>query len=378
MNNRPANQRKDHIVNESEKKSLGVYTDSRKASFEENEEFLKILIFTLVILLALVFILFFSLREKTDDSLPVINTSNTEGTGTSDKTDVPKTDEPPYVPVPKYTDYIATDTSDTKTITGINSGYAVLVDLSDMSVIAGKYADELIYPASMTKIMTVVVACDLITDLDAKYPIRAEIISKVPSGASNAYLSSYIGKEATVRDLLYGITYRSGADSVICLLDYLGLSEEEFTSLMNRKAKEIGLTKTHFGGAIGMDTENNTTTCREMAAILAYALDNPLCKQLFGGKVYHPSFAADLTYYHSTITNTLESDTFKVNDQIVVDGYKMAAAKSGYETKAGFCLASYTESIKTGNGYILVTAHADTDKENPIKDYISVFKRYLP
>lgn len=376
MNNKPEKRHEDRIFDENKDSGLDIRKSSGRYSFEENEDFFKILIFTLIVSLALIFVLFFSFSSKADPYLP--STGSTESTEDTGRSDVPVSDERPYATVPKHTDYIAAYTSATKTITNINSGYAVLIDLSDMSIIAEKYADELIYPASMTKIMTVIVACDLITDLDAKYPITSEIISNVPSGASNAYLSSYIGKEATVRDLLYGITYRSGADSVICLLDHLGLSDEEFTSLMNRKAEELGLTKTHFGGAIGMDTENNTTTCREMAAILAYALDNPLCKQLFSGKVYHPSFASELTYYHSTITNTLESDTFKVNDGIVVDGYKMEAAKSGYETKAGFCLASYTESTADGKGYILVTAHADTDKENPIKDYISVFKRYLP
>lgn len=381
MNNRPANQHGKRTFDKGTKTEHNIYIGSQRSDFAENEDFLKILIFTLILMLTLAFVLFFAFGSKKDPSLPVINTG-VQDPSTADnddsKNDDPKTDTHPYATVPKREKYVASDTHGTKEwISDLNSGYAVLVDLSDMSVIAGKYADEIIYPASMTKIMTVVVACDLITDLNDKYVIKSEVLSKVPYGASTAYLSTYIGKEATVEDLLYGISYRSGADSVICLLDHLGISVKDFTALMNKKADEIGLKQTHFGGVIGMDTENNTTTCREMAAILAYALDNPLCKRLFGGEEYRPSFANDVIYYHSTIVNTLSGE-FSVNNGIVVSGYKMIAAKSGYETKAEHCLASCSENISNGKQYILVTAHAHQSKANPIKDYITVFKQYHP
>ena len=197
----------------------------------------------------------------------------------------------------------------------------------------------------------------------------------MPSRASSAWLRDYIGQTVTVEDLLYGISYRSGADAVLCLLDYLDISLDEFVALMNKKVSELGLTNTHFGGAIGMDTENNTTTCREMAAIMAYAMDNPLCRELFGGEKHKLKYI-DMTYYHSTIVTTL--DKMSLKSDTLVSNYTMLAAKSGLEDNAGYCLASYIKNDKTGECFVLVTALAKDDNTNPIKDLIKIFKAINP
>ena len=165
----------------------------------------------------------------------------------------------------------------------------------------------------------------------------------------------------------------------MCLLDYLGLSTKQFVVLMNKKADEIGLESTHFGGAIGMDDENNSTTCREMAAIMAYAMENPLCRRLFSGGKHRLKYI-EMTYYHATIVNTFEKFDVHTADGLV-NGYTILAAKSGYEDNAGFCLVSYIENSKTGDRFVLVTAHAsteDSDNTMPVKDIISVLKAIRP
>ena len=245
----------------------------------------------------------------------------------------------------------------------LSSDYAILVRLSDMSTLAHKYADEPIYPASMTKVMTVVVALDLIENLDDEYIVTKEILNTMPQGASTAWLSSCVGNKVSVRDLIYGISYMSGADAVLCLLDYLDLSLEDFVALMNQKVDEIGLQNTRFGGAIGMDAEENQTTCRDMAAIMAYAMENEDCVSFFGGVSYKLDFV-EMTYYNSTLSKTLNN--MGTNPESVLgDSYTLVAAKSGLEDKAGYCLASYIKNDVTGEYFVLITAKADRSNTYP-------------
>ena len=263
----------------------------------------------------------------------------------------------------------------------LSSDYAILVRLSDMSTLAHKYADETIYPASMTKVMTVITALDLIENLDDEYVVTKEILNTIPQDASTAWLSNCIGSKVSVRDLIYGISYMSGADSVLCLLDYLDLSLEDFVTLMNKKAKEIGLQNTRFGGAIGMDAEENQTTCRDMAAIMAYAMENEDCVAFFGGIAYKLDFV-EMTYYNSTLSKTLNN--MGTNPQKVLgENYTLIAAKSGLEDKAGYCLVSYIRNNVTGEYFVLVTAKADRSDTYPpnrytILDMATIFDAIKP
>ena len=257
--------------------------------------------------------------------------------------------------------------------------HAILIRISDMSTVAYKDADTVIYPASMTKVMTVVVALDHIQDLDATYEIKRSVVAAIPSGSSNAGLYEFVGKKMSYRDLLYGISYLSASDSVLCVIDALGLTMDEFVSLMNEKAKEIGLKNTTFGGAIGMDTERNQTTCRDVAAIMAYAMENPICRELFGGTQYRTQSVTDL-YYNSTLHTSVKE--FGKKPDTLLDGYTLLAAKSGYEVLAGYCLVSYIENDVTGERFVLVTANAeignDVGKKARIYDMIDIFKALKP
>lgn len=338
---------------------------------ERKESFLKLLIVASVLLLTVIAIIFFA---NSNDSIPAFIQQTTNGQSANND---PSQDLHPYATVPTKQNYLAEGNGTGLGELPLNSDYAVLVDLSTMEVVGSKKADTQIYPASMTKVMTVLVACDLVSDLDDTYVIKKSVLNQVPSGASVAWLGDYIGQTVTVKDLLFGITYRSGADAVLCLLDYLDLSIGEFVALMNGKAQEIGLTSTRFGGAIGMDDENNTTTCREMAAIMAYAMDNPLCRQLFGGEAHTPKYITELTYYHGTLNTTIVRTMGKAPDSIV-NGYTVLAAKSGYETLAEHCLASYIQNTQTGKYFVLVTAFADGDKTKPIDDLTSIIKALKP
>ena len=320
-------------------------------------------------ILALVLIVcsfFIAFRDQF--SLPVLNFPNIDITLPSEGKD------------PNHT-YVATEGGKGMYHMDLSSQYAILVNLSDMTTIAHKYADEKIFPASMTKVMTVVTALDLIENLDEKYIITREVLNKIPSEASTAWLSNCIGSEVSVRDLLYGISYMSGADSVICIIDYLGLTKEEFVALMNAKALEIGLQNTNFGGAIGMDDEFNQTTCRDIAAIMIYAMQNPLCVELFGGLAYKLDHA-DMTYYNSTLSKTLNNIGLKP-ETVLGEDYTLIAAKSGLEDDAGYCLVSYIRNDNTGEYFVLVTAKASRSdayppNKNTILDMQEIFDTFAP
>jgi D-alanyl-D-alanine carboxypeptidase len=213
--------------------------------------------------------------------------------------------------------------------------------------------------------------------------VTRRVLNTVPKGASTASLSFYLDEgydTVTVRDLLYGISYTSGADAVLCLIDYFGLTVEEFAVLMNEKAKEIGLENTSFGGAIGMDAEENQTTCRDVAAIMAYAMENPVARELFSGGKHPLDLIEGYSYYHSTMDTLLYN--MGTDSQSVLGDYTILAAKSGLEDNAGYCLVSYIKNDTTGELFVLVTAHAQKAEwpyaQNPIHDMVKIFDSLEP
>ena len=329
------------------------------------------------------------------------DTHNSHLQGTIPKPTDPNKDYP-YVTETDKKQFIASDGGEY--LSGLYSNYAILISLSDMSTVGYKNADKVIFPASMTKLMTVITALDLIEDLDDTYVFDPEVLDRIilesqlledvkeelhqelKNGGAHAnmkYLyeeyfngSDYEWITYTVRDLIYGISYRSGWDSVVCLIDYLGLTWDHFVALMNSKANEIGLQNTHFGGAIGMDYEENQTTCRDMAAIMAYAMENPLCAEFFGGTSYR------LTHMKMTYTNRTLNDTFNnmgTNlSKVLGSKYTIVATKSGYETEAGYCLVSCIRNKESGELFVLVTAKAKNGTKNSVLDMQEIFENFAP
>lgn len=356
------------------------------SAYERGERNSSIALVAAILALAMLTCAVFALF--TEESLPVILpgvTSTQSGSGTTTLPQVIKPQDPsktyPYATKTDKTQFVADEGGRGMYQLDIDSGYAILVNVSDMTTVAHKYADELIYPASMTKVLTIVTALDLIEDISDGYVLTDEVLAVVPEDASVAWLKSYIGSTVSIRDLLYGISYMSGADSVVCLLDYLGFTEAEFASLMNLKAAEIGMKNSHFGGAIGMDSENNTTTCRDIAALMTYAMENPLCKELFGGLSYRLDHL-DLTYYNSTLSKTLYNMGTDP-ERVLGSRYTLLAAKSGLEDKAGYCLVSYIKNNVTGEFFVLVTAKASRaddypPNKNTILDMDEIFDAYNP
>ena len=173
---------------------------------------------------------------------------------------------------------LSTETDATQTLDlELYSEHAILIDLETNTVIAEKDPDAKIYPASMTKVMTALVACEQITDWDATFTMTQAIID--PLFLSDATMAGFVnGEEVSMTDLVYGALLPSGAEATEALAQTIAGSTEGFVALMNEKAAELGLTNTHFVNDSGLHDENHYTTVREMAVILEAAMANERCR----------------------------------------------------------------------------------------------------
>ncbi len=245
---------------------------------------------------------------------------------------------------------------------------AVLVDLTAGSVIASYKADERIFPASMTKIMTLIVAAENLTDLDEAVRVPADIVSAAyEAGASVVGFAA--NERVTVRDLIYGAAMPSGADATDTLARRVAGSEEKFAEMMNKKAEQLGLVDTHFVNASGLHSSDHYSTVREIAAILGYAMEIPVCRDALSAQTYVTSVSP---YHPQGIT--LYNTAFSRMSTKTFGGVTVIAAKSGYTPEAMFCLAGYGEG-EGGRRYILVTA-GGSNRYGPVYDCKYVYEAF--
>jgi D-alanyl-D-alanine carboxypeptidase (penicillin-binding protein 5/6) len=154
---------------------------------------------------------------------------------------------------------------------------AYMTDLSSGAILFEKNADKQIPPASMAKMMTVYVAFDLIQKgklkLDDKFRVNEATWKKWNNQGSTMFLA--VGSEVSVSDLLHGIVTLSGNDACVVLAEGIAGTEEAFVGLMNKRAKELGMTKSRFGNSNGWPDEGRTmVTARDLAALGSATVNN--------------------------------------------------------------------------------------------------------
>lgn len=251
----------------------------------------------------------------------------------------------------------------------ILSPYISLLDVENSKIIAGRNCDARIYPASMTKVMTLIVAVENLKDSSQTFTFNNEIIDPlVKQDASRAGFEP--DEKVQVEDLLYGLILPSGADSAEALAQMTAGSDEKFADMMNEKCKELGLVNTHFTNPSGLFDEQQYTTPTEMAMILEYAMSNPECSKILSTYQYTTK-ATDKHPEGIQLTSTMFSRMYG-NE---VEGVTIQAGKTGYTQEAKSCLVSYAE--KNGHHYVAVTASAE-NKWHVIFDDFEIYKTYLP
>ena len=241
---------------------------------------------------------------------------------------------------------------------------AVLINVDDNIVTAAKDERMRMYPASLTKVMTLIVAVENIEDMQDTVLITDSMVT--PYVEQDASLAGFLpGETPSVKDLLYGMILTSGADAASAVAEYVAGSEEKFVALMNEKGREMGLYATHFTNVVGLHDSGHYSTAEDMAMILEYAVNNKICRKILSTEDYkvkkteqHP----DGLSFKSTLFSRMYGDE--------MPNVRIIGGKTGYTDKAGNCLETFAEI--GGQTYILVFCGSST-KWNIVYDTLSAY-----
>jgi len=232
----------------------------------------------------------------------------------------------------------------------VNAPTVILQDYLSGEILFEKDADLSIYPASMTKIMTAIIAFDLIKknelSLDDKFIISENAWRLSQSGYSSMFIM--VEDEVSVENLLRGIIIASGNDACVALAEGIAGSEEEFAILMTSKAIEIGMTNTNFSNASGINHPDNNSTVRDIMIMSNYLIKNyPDFYKYFkemdftwdrtGGDPIKQGNRNPLLYKNigadGIKTGYLAVEKYSLASSIVRNNRRLIAVGSGFKTK---------------------------------------------
>lgn len=262
-------------------------------------------------------------------------------------------------------------TADTFTLTDeVDAMYAILVDATDNEVVAAKDASARVFPASVSKVMTLLVAVENITDFTDTFTMTYQITD--PLYLTNATVAGFAaGEDIILEDLLYGTILPSGADACQALALYVGGTEEVFVQMMNDRVAQMGLKDTHFANTSGLHDPQHYTTCEDMVIIMQEAMKNPHCRQVLS------------TYQYTTASTPqhpegllLTSTMFSRMTGDEPEGAKVIAGKTGYTSQAGHTMVSFAQG-ENGHEYVLVTMDG-TNRWKATYDAIDMYSMFCP
>ena len=247
----------------------------------------------------------------------------------------------------------------------IESQRAVMYNMNDSSIVYEKNKDEKTSIASLTKIMTALVAIENTKDFTASYVVDTSSFSDFKEvGAYMIGLKN--GQKVTINDLMYGTLLASGADAARSLAISVSGDEEKFIELMNKKAQELNLTNTHFSGTVGLDDEKHYSTVNEVALLLTYALKN---------SKFYEVFTTD-SYTFSDKSLTVKSSMRTTANGYHLDSSFILGGKTGFTQNAGRCLASIAYDQANDIKYLLITTNA-SKVPNHVSDAINLYQYYF-
>ncbi len=244
----------------------------------------------------------------------------------------------------------------------ITSKNVILYNLNDQDILYELESNEKVQIASLTKIMTAIVAIEHIDDLDQTVTITKEAFKGMEEYTQ---IGLKAGNVVTYRDLLYGTILSSGADAVNAMAISISGDIPSFVKLMNQKAEELNLKNTHFDNPVGMDSEDNYSTASDIASLLLYSLKNDTFREIFTAR----------TYTISNLGLSLKSTLIGYSKAYGLDISEIVGAKSGFTDGAGLCLASIADIDDVS--YLLVTLKADTtNRSNAVSDSLKIYNYY--
>lgn len=231
----------------------------------------------------------------------------------------------------------------------------IFLDADTGQVLSAKKQDEQISIASLTKMMTVLLAIENSSSLNQTVTITDEMIDGLYD--EQASVAGYIsGDTATLLDLCYAAAVPSAADAANALAIQIGGSFEKFYQMMNDKAAQLGMDHTVFKSAHGLDRDGQYSTVEDVSKLLRYALQNPTFKEIFSTKEYTTQATA---YYPFGIP--FASTIWAYADTYGYNLTNLSGGKTGYTLQAGRCIA-YWATVNDMT-IIAVTAGASTNVE---------------
>ena len=235
---------------------------------------------------------------------------------------------------------IETSTKDTGTL-NLNARSCIVLDRLSKKTLYGKNETSRVKMASTTKIMTAIIiieTCNLNQTIE---------VSKKAAGTGGSRMGLKSGDKINIKDLLYGLMLCSGNDAAVALAEAAAGSVQNFSDLMNSKAKELGLNNTNFESPHGLDSNNHYTTAYELALLSDYALKNTIFNNIVGTKNY----TVTINGYPKNLNNT---------NELLGNLNGVYGIKTGFTNGANRCLV--TACKRKDMDIICVVLGCDTKK----------------
>lgn len=229
----------------------------------------------------------------------------------------------------------------------IQAGAAILADPESGFVLYEQNADDKAYPASTTKIMTALLVLENVDDLDAVVEVTEEDFNGVEADSSKA--GFVVGEQVPVIDLLYGLMLPSGNEAANTLARYVAGSVDEFVTMMNERAEELGCTGTHFANPNGLHDDNHYTTARDLYTIACQAMQDETFQDIVS--------TAQKTLSETNMTAErgkalkIYTTNMLIFSRNQPEYYAFAnGIKTGHTSQAGYCLVA---SAEKGGGQLI-------------------------
>lgn len=250
----------------------------------------------------------------------------------------------------------------------MSSEYALLINLTTGEILFDHRADVRTYPASVTKIMTVLIGLEQ-GEMEETVTVNADFNQLFIAQASQ---SGFVyGETRTYSEILHAIMLESGGEATEALANHVAGSYEAFVELMNLKARQLGMNDTHFVTATGLHDDFHVTTANDIAILLKYALDIPEFREMFTRESYELETP-------NSITDTLQSTLFRFALTTEFEGGEILGGRTGFTTPAGLCLASL--ATNGDEEFILITFGASVTDEHRIAhilDALMIYEYFL-
>lgn len=233
--------------------------------------------------------------------------------------------------------------------------FAIAYDAKNKKILFEKSAFRNVPMASTTKILTALVAINY-CDLDEEV-----IISKTAASIRGSKVGFRAGEKVTMRELLFGLMYKSGNDAAIAIAEHIGGSVEEFAILMNDFARMLGLKDSNFQSPHGLDSQMHFSSAYDLAVLMAKAMEEPFFREISGTKEVEAS-----KYEFTRNYNNINKMLWKLPNA--------NGGKTGYTGQAGKCLVSSVDH--NGRNIIIVVLNCPTRWETTEKIYNYVKENY--